>query len=193
MDYQQIICKETGKIIKADQIFKIRDEEYSIENVVSICHNCPYASCKKESCKNCHGKIVQNSIRKINETTGKIKMEINNYKNTFEKIGKKYVQMMEADEFLDRIEIISNLNNSGNGKSPDGLRCYSYPSTYKTDCANCKQRCHDNGELTACEKASKYCQEQGIDLNKATQKEILNLKLSNDMICSEQTQTCYYL
>ena len=193
MEYQQIICKETGKTLKADQVYKIRNDEDSIENVVSICKNCPYSASKKEACKNCHGTIVQNTVRKINETTGKIKMESKNYRNTFEKIGKKYIQMMEADEFLEKIDIIANMNNSGNGKSPDGLRCYSYPQTWKTDCINCQNFYHNKGELTACEKAKKYCEEQGINLDIASEREIKNIKLTNEMICEEQIQTIYYV
>lgn len=200
MDYQQITCQATGKTIKADKMYKIRNQENCIENVVSICHNCPYAASNQEPCQNCYGSIVQNAVRQINKDTGRAKMQATNYRNIFLKVGDEYMQMMDADEFLKELEekemIIANLNNANwnhGQRISDHLRAYSYPATWKTDCHNCKIRCHKKGELTACEKAKEYALSKGIDPHTATSEALAKLQLPIECICIEQTQKMYYV
>lgn len=196
MDYQQIVCQATGKTIKADEMYKIRSEGNCIESIVSICKNCPYTDSKIKQCKNCYGTIVQKFARQLNEETGRIKMSSENYKNTFLLVDDEYIQMMDADEFLENMDVIANLNNSNwnhGQRISDNLRCYNAPSTAKTDCHNCKKRCHKASEKTACEKAKDYCISRGLDISTATSEQIAKIKLPIDCICCEQTQTCYYV
>lgn len=195
MDYQQITCQITGKTIKADKMYKIRSNENYIENVVSVCYNCPFADSNNPNCQNCYGTIVQNAFRQINDKTRRVKMDAVNYRNNFAKIGDKYVEMMEADEFLENIDIIANLNNSNwnhGQRISDHLRAYMQPKTWKTDCANCKNRCHQKGKNTACENAKLYIESIGINLDNATEKQIAEIELPSNCICSEQTsRMCY--
>lgn len=196
MDYQQITCKMTGKTMKADRMYKIRNNENCLENIVSICYNCPFADSNLPQCKNCYGTIAQNTFRMRNDETGRIKMESVNYRNNFCKVGDEYVEMMDADEFLETIDVIANLNNSNwnhGQRISDHLRGYDRPKTWKTDCHNCKIRCHAKGELTACEKAKEYVESIGINLDTATEKQITNIKLPTNCICKEQTPRMYFV
>ena len=95
MNYQQITCQITGKTMKADKMYKIRNNEKCIENVVSVCHNCPFSDCNNPNCKQCYGTIAQNAFRQVNENTGRVKMEAIDYRNNFCKIGDEYVEMLE--------------------------------------------------------------------------------------------------
>lgn len=190
MNYQQIICQATGKELKADQIYKVRNDEV-LENIVSICHNCPYSNSGMPECKNCYGTIVQNSIRQANKKPGRIKMESENYRNTFTQLENEYIEDLKADKFFSGINVISNLNNSNwnhGQKISDHLRCYSYPKTWKTDCANCKSRCHKMGVKTACEKAKEFCETNNINVSTANSKQLSEIELPISCICREQTQ-----
>ena len=123
-------------------------------------------------------------------------MTATDYRNNFCKIGDDYMQMMDADDFLNDIEIISNLNNSNwnhGQRVADHLRYYTRSSTWKTDCLKCKKKCHEKNELTSCEKAKKYVEKNGINLNNATEKQIISIKLPSECICKEQVQMCCYI
>lgn len=195
MNFQQITCQETGKNMKADKIFKVKNEN-CIENIVSICYNCPFSHSKNEKCKNCYGTITQNSIRQLNYETGRIKMKIETYRNTFLETDNEYLEIMDADTFLNTREIIANLNNSNwnhGQRISDPLRGYDRPKTWKTDCINCKIKCKNKGIKTACEKAKDFLNENNINLNSASIKEIEQLKLPQDCICQQQVQQMYYL
>lgn len=195
MDYQQIICSKTGKSMKADRMYKIKNDE-CIENVVSICYNCPFSHSNNSACKNCYGTIAQNAIRQINQETRRIKMTATDYRNNFCKIGDDYIEMMDADDFLNDIEIISNLNNSNwnhGQRVADHLRAYCSPATSKTDCANCKKKCHAKNELTACEKAKKYAEEKGVKIEIASEKQLTELQLPQNCICKNQTPRMIYV
>ena len=99
MDYQQITCSLTGKNIKADRMYKIRNDD-CIENIVSICYNCPFADSENPACINCYGTIAQNAIRQINEDTRRVKMETVEYRNNYCKVGDDYVEMMGKGTFI---------------------------------------------------------------------------------------------
>ena len=140
------------------------------------------------------------TVRQINKDTGRAKMQATNYRNIFLKVGDEYMQMMDADEFLKELEekemIIANLNNANwnhGQRISDHLRAYSYPATWKTDCHNCKIRCHKKGELTACERAKEYALSKGIDPHTATSEALAKLQLPIECICIEQTQKMYYV
>ena len=195
MDYQQITCQCTGRIIRADKMYKIRNNENCVENIVSICNNCPFVDSNNPECQNCYGTIVQNSVRQLNEKTGRIKMDSIAYRNNFCKVGSEYIEMMDADEFLDTIDIIANLNNANwnhGQRISDHLRAYDRPKTWKTDCANCKARYHKEGKLTACERAKQFVENQGINLSTATEKQIAEIVLPEECICKEQAQRMYF-
>lgn len=195
MDYQQITCKLTGKSMRADRMYKVRNDD-CIENVVSICYSCPYSDSKNTACLNCYGTIAQNATRQINEDTGRVKVETNNYRNVFLKVNDEFIKMMDADEFIEQIEIIANLNNSNwnhGQRISDHLRAYIAPKTWKTDCANCKKRCEKQGIKTACEKAYQYFLDNGIDVKNATSEQIEKITLPNDCICKEQAQQMCYV
>lgn len=196
MEYQQIVCQATGKTVKADKMYKIRNNENCIENVVSICNNCPFADSNNPSCQNCYGTIAQNAFRQINEKTGRIKTEAIDYRNSFTKINDEYIDNMNADDFIKNLDIISNLNscNWNHGQRiADNLRAYIYPATYKTDCFKCKNRCRQQGKMTSCENAKKYVESLGINLDNATEKQILEIQLPNNCICQEQTPRRLYV
>ena len=195
MDYQQITCSLTGKNIKADRMYKIRNDD-CIENVVSICYNCPFADSENPACINCYGTIAQNAIRQINEDTRRVKMETVEYRNNYCKVGDDYVEMMEADEFLENIDIIANLNNSNwnhGQRVADHLRAYDRPATYKTDCLNCKKRYHKENKSTPCERAKEYVESLGINIDTASSKQLAEINLPQNCICKEQTQRMYYV
>ena len=196
MDYQKITCQCTGKTIKAEKMYKIRNQENCIENIVSVCYNCPFIHNNNPQCQNCYGTIVQNSIRQINDQTGRIKMDSINYRNNFCQVGDQFIEMMDADEFLDNMDIIANLNNANwnhGQRVSDHLRGYDRPKTWKTDCLNCKIRYHQKNELTPCEKTKDYVASLGINLDTATEKQIAKIELPQEMICKEQTPRMYYV
>lgn len=192
MDYQQITCKATGKTLKAEQIYKIRNDENCIENIVSICNSCPYANSQNLSCQNCYGTIVQNSVRQINVDTGRIKMEFTNYRNTFLELNDEYILNMSADEFLQTIDIVANLNHANwnhGQKINDKLRAYMPPNTWKTDCKNCKLRCKNNNIIPACEKAKQYVEENyNMNIENMTTEQIAKVNLPQNCICQNQVQ-----
>lgn len=195
MDYQQITCSLTGKTMKADKMYKIRNDN-CIENVVSICYNCPFANSKNSACGNCYGTIAQNAIRQINKNTRRIKMETIEYRNNYCQVGDDYVEMMDADEFLENVEIIADLNNCNwnhGQRISDHLRAYIQPPTWRTDCIKCKARYHKDDKLTPCEKTKEYIESLGVNLDIATEKQIADLNLPQDCICKEQTQRCCYV
>lgn len=195
MDYQQITCKYANKNIKADKIYKVRNDD-CLENIVSICFNCPHCHSDNSACKNCYGTIIQSTERKINKETRRVKMSFKNYRNTFIELENDFMEMMSADEYLKKIEIISNLNNCNwnhGQRISDHLRAYDGSKTSKTDCKNCKIRCHKNNQLTACEKAKEYLKKLNINLDTASELDILNVELDQDMICREQTQRMFYV
>lgn len=196
MDYQKITCNCTGKTIQAERMYKIKGGDNVLEDIVSICYNCPFTNNDNPKCQNCYGTIVQNYIRQINDETGRIKMDAVNYRNNFYKVGNEYVELMDADEFLETIDIVANLNNSNwnhGQRISDHLRAYSYPKTWKTDCMNCKLRYHQKNELPPCEKTKDYVASLGINLSTATEKQIQSIKLPPEMICKEQTQRMYFV
>ena len=168
MDYQKITCNCTGKTIQAERMYKIKGGDNVLEDIVSICYNCPFTNNDNPKCQNCYGTIVQNYIRQINDETGRIKMDAVNYRNNFYKVGNEYVELMDADEFLETI-------------------------AWKTDCMNCKLRYHQKNELTPCEKTKDYVASLGINLSTATEKQIQSIKLPPEMICKEQTQRMYFV
>lgn len=207
MNYQKITCQATGKELKADQIYKIRNDKTSLENIVGVCHNCPYSNSKLPACKNCYGTIVQNSVRRTNrkdvrenseniyiednKPQWRTKMECINYRNTFIESNGEYIECLDADAYLQTIDIIANLNNSNwnhGQKIADHLQAFSYPKTWKTDCANCKLRCSKNGELTACQKAKAFCEKNGINISTASSKQLAKIELPIECICKEQVQ-----
>lgn len=195
MNYQQITCSKTGKIMKADRMYKIKNDN-CIENVVSVCFNCPFSNSKNPACKNCYGTIAQNAIRQINEETRRVKMNATDFRNNFLEIDGEYIEMMDADDFLENIEIIANLNNANwnhGQRIADHLRAYCPPATFKTDCANCKKKCHANGELTSCEKARQYVANLGINLETASEKQITDIDLPQNCICKNQTPRMIYV
>lgn len=195
MDYQQITCSLTGKTFKADRMYKVRNDN-CIENVVSVCYNCPFADSNNPACNNCYGTIAQNAIRQINEDTRRIKMDTMEYRNNYCKVGDEYIEMMDADEFLENIDIIANLNSNNwnhGQRVADHLRAYIQPPTWRTDCASCKKECHKENKLTPCEKAKEYVEELGIDLKNATNKQITKIELPMECICKRQTQRCVFV
>lgn len=195
MDYSKIKCQAINRDFKADKILKVRNED-CLENVVSICYSCPYSDSKRDECKNCYGTIVQNVIKKINKDTGRVKMEVTNIKNNFLRVGGQIMKMMEADEFIDNIEVIANLNSANwnhGQRVDDHLRAYDRNKTWKTDCADCKNRCAKNNTIPACEKAKKYMEENGINLMNDSDKKILSVELPEECICKEQTQMLYFV
>ena len=198
MDYQQITCQTTGKTMKADRMYKIRNnQENYLENVVSICYNCTFVDSNNPACQKCYGTIAQSAYRKKKEKTGRIKMDAVSYRNNFCKIGDEYMEMMDADTFLETIDIIANLNNANwnhGQRISDHLRAYSYPATWKTDCHNCKIRYHQRDELTPCEKAKRYVEDElHINLDTASEKQIADIVLPTECICQEQIQRMYFV
>lgn len=195
MDYQQIVCSKTGKSMKADKMYKIKNDE-CVENVVSVCYNCPFSHSNNPACKNCYGTIAQNAVRQINQETRRMKMIATDYRNNFCKVGDEYIEMMDADEFLESIEIIANLNslNWNHGQRvADHLRAYTSPATSKTDCLKCKNKCHSKNECTACEKAKQYVEDLGVNLNIASEEQIKSINLPQDCICKNQTPRMIYV
>lgn len=203
MDVKQIICQATGRTMKAERVYKIKNEEDCLESVVSICHTCPYANGKKNAeCTKCHGTIVQNTLRKINEETGRAKTTAVNYRNFYIQTEEgDYVDVMNADDFLQILEdndmYIANLNNSTWSVAQKGTRhklpACDRPATWKTDCYKCKSRCHAEGKMTACEKAKQFMIDNGVNVDNAPSDRITDVKLPIECICTQQTQRIFYI
>jgi hypothetical protein len=202
MEINEILCKETGKIIKANKIFKVKNsEDGCVEEIVSYCNLCPHSEVNKSiehACKNCYGAISQS--KKIFKTKGvgnKSNMQIENYRNKFEvdDLG-EYIKNMDADEFMQTIDKIANLNslNWNHGqKIDDKLRAYDKPKTWKTDCQICKQKCLDNKTIPECEKAKKFLENKfGNSIEIMSEKQLLS-EIPTEYICQNQAQTMYLL
>lgn len=202
MEINEILCKETGKTIKADKIFKVKNnEDGCIEEIVSYCNLCPYSEANKSlnhACKNCYGAISQSrKTFKTKGASGRNSMQIENYRNKFEvdELG-EYIRDMNADEFMHVIDIVANLNtlNWNHGqKTDDKLRAYDKPKSWKTDCQICRQKCAKNNSIPECEKAKNYLEEkfgQGIEL--MSEKQLLS-EVPTEFMCKNQAQTVYYV
>ena len=208
MDVNEILCKETGKILKADKIFKVRSlDPECLEEIVSYCALCPYSENKKEAgraCKSCYGTIAQS--KKTYKTDGKGKgtgqgkdmVLIENYRNKFEvnEIG-EYLRNMSADMFMETIDKISNLNslhwNKDGQCTDDKLRAYDKPNTWKTDCQMCKQKCAKKDIEPECIKARNYLEEKfGTNIEFMSEKQLIS-ELPSDLICKNQAQTMYFV
>lgn len=202
MEVNEILCKETGKIIKADKVFKVKNnEENCIEEIVSYCNLCPYSETNKsfsKACKNCYGAISQSKKTfKVKGASGRNSMQIENHRNKFEKNElNEYLRDMDADSFMQMIDKVANLNslNWNHGqKTDDKLRAYDKPKTWKTDCEMCKQKCSQNNSIPECEKARKYLEEKfGQSLETMTNKQLLS-EIPSQYICQNQAQTLYYV
>jgi hypothetical protein len=202
MQSNEILCKETGKILKADKIFKVRNkEENCIEEIVTYCTLCPYSENKKavgQACKKCYGTIAQS--RKTFKIKGNNKnmTQVENYRNKFEvnELG-EYLRDMDADMFMQTIDKIANLNtlnwNHDGRKTDDKLRAYDKPKSWKTDCQMCKQKCAKSNSIPECEKAKQYLEEKfGNSIEFMSEKQLLS-EIPGEFICKNQAQTMYFV
>ena len=202
MQSNEILCKETGKILKADKIFKVKNEEENcIEEIVSYCTLCPYSENKKEAgqaCKKCYGTIAQS--RKTFKIKGNNKkmVQIENYRNKFETDEfEEYLRDMDADMFMKTIDKVANLNtlnwNHDGQKTDDKLRAYDKPKSWKTDCEMCKQKCVKSNSIPECEKAKQYLEEKfGTNIEFMSEKQLLS-EIPSEFICQNQAQTMYFV
>jgi len=199
MDFNTIICPETGKKIQAEKLYKVLDANIdSIETVLSVCNLCPYSernSCN--ACVKCYGKIIQKSTRLLNNGMGRNKTVKECYRNHFERDDEGEIKrFMEADILEDVSEVISNLNSKNwhrNQGVEDDWEAFDRPNTWKTDCIQCKKKQHDKGEITSCEKAKEYVEGMGIDLNTVSSNVISDIELPADCVCQMQSQRCYLI
>ena len=202
MDTNQILCKESGKLLKADKIFKVKNyEENCIEEIVSHCTLCPYSENKKgacASCKTCYGTIVQSKKTFKTKGYGKNMTQIENYRNQFE-VNEldEYLRNMDADMFMETIEKVANLNtlnwNHDQRKTDDHLRGYDKPKSWKTDCQMCKQKCERQNLIPECEKAKNYLEEKfGNSIEFMSEKQLLS-EIPNEFRCQNQAQTMYFI
>lgn len=201
MEINQILCKETGKMLKADKIFKVKNtEDNCIEEIVSYCTLCPYSESRREvneACKTCYGTIAQS--RKTFKIKGNNKnmVQVENYRNKFEKdeLG-EYIRNMDADTFMKTIDRVANLNSlnwNHDQRTDDKLRAYDKPKSWKTDCKMCKQKCAKTNSIPECEKAKNYLEEKfGNSIEFMSEKQLLE-DLPSDCICQGQSQTVYYV
>ena len=202
MDVNEILCKETGKILKADKMFKTRSSDPKcLEEVVSYCALCPYSENKKEAgptCKKCYGTIAQR--KRVYQPKGNSKnvIKIENYRNEFEvnELG-EYLRDMSADMFMETIDKIANLNslnwNKDGQKTDDRLRAYDKPNTWKTDCQMCKQKCTRKDIEPECIKAQHYLEEKfGTGIEFMSEKQLIS-EIPNELICKNQAQTKYFV
>lgn len=202
METNQILCKETGKLLKADKIFKVKNTENNcIEEIVSYCTLCPHSENKKEvgqACKACYGSITQS--KKTFEIKGSKKnmVQVENYRNKFEvdELG-EYIRDMDADSFMGAIDKVANLNtlnwNHDNQKTDDKLRAYDKPKSWKTDCQMCKQKCAKQNTKTECEKAKDYLEEKFCtNIEFMSEKQLLS-EIPNEFRCQSQAQTMYFV
>lgn len=202
MDTNQILCKETGKILKADRIFKVKNtEDNCIEEIVSYCTLCPYSESNKgiaRACKNCYGSISQSKKTFKIKGSNKNMVQIENYRNKFE-VGElsEYIRDMDADTFMNTIDKVANLNtlnwNHDGLKTDDHLRAYDKPKSWKTDCQICRQKCTSQNSIPECEKAKSYLEEKfGNSIEFMSEKQLLS-EIPNEYICQNQAQTMYFV
>lgn len=201
MEINEILCKETGKILKADKIYKTKSNNPKcIEEIVSYCSLCPHSESRKnasEKCKKCYGSISQSRQTYKSKGNGKITMQIENYRNKFEvdEFG-EFIRNMSADEFMQIVDKVANLNtlNWNHGqKTDDKLRAYDKPKTWKTDCIECKKKCKLNNSIPECEKAKDYLEEKfGTSVEFMSEKQITS-EIPNEFICQNQAQTMYFV
>lgn len=201
MEINQILCKETGKILKADYIYKAKNfEDNCIEEIVSYCTLCPYSESRREvneACKTCYGTIAQS--RKTFKIKGNNKnmVQVENSRNKFEKdeLG-EYIRNMDADTFMKTIDRVANLNSlnwNHDQRTDDKLRAYDKPKSWKTDCKMCKQKCNKSNSIPECEKAKNYLEDKfDNSIEFMSEKQLLE-DLPSDCICQGQSQTVYYV
>ena len=202
MQANEIQCKETGKILKADKIFKVKNyDENCVEEIVTYCTLCPYSENKKgvgQACKTCYGSIAQS--RKTFKIKGNNKkmVQIENYRNKFEinELG-EYLRDMDADMFMQTIDKVANLNtlhwNHDNQKTDDKLRGYDKPKSWKTDCVECRNKCSTKNSIPECEKAKNYLEEKfGTNIEFMSEKQLLS-EIPSEFICQNQAQTMYFV
>lgn len=201
MEINEIICKTTGKIVKADKLFKVKNcDENCIEEIVGYCNLCPYSESKKgisSACKKCYGTIAQSKKTFKTKGQGKNMVQIENYRNKFEvdEFG-EYVRDMEADDFMQIIDRVANLNtlNWNHGqRTDDKLRAYDKPKTWKTDCEICKQKCAKENTIPECEKAKKYLEEKFDNSIEFMSEKQLISEIPSEFICQNQAQTMYFV
>src|SRR5574344_49606 len=202
MDTNQMLCKEAGKILKADRIFKVKNtEDNCIKEIVSYCTLCPYSENKKginRACKNCYGSISQSKKTFKIKGSNKNMVQIENYRNKFEVNElSEYIRDMDADTFMNTIDKVANLNtlnwNHDNMKTDDKLRAYDKPKSWKTDCQTCKQKCASKNSIPECEKAKNYLEEKfGNSIEFMSEKQLLS-EIPNEYICQNQAQTMYFV
>lgn len=198
MEINQILCKNTGKIMKADIIYKVKnDEDNCIEEIVSQCSMCPYSDSGRDShktCKNCYGTITQTRKTIQNNKAGRNNMLIENYRNTFiiDEDCENIIRDMDADAFMKHIKIVANMNslNWNHGQmTDDKLRAYDRSKTWKTDCAQCK----NSDEKPACIKAKEYLENKyNTSVEFMSEKQLLS-ELPANCICKNQSQTLYFV
>ena len=202
MEVSQIKCKETGKILKTDKIFKVKNtEDNCIEEIVSYCGLCPYSETGKEvsnACKSCYGSISQSKKTFKTKGLGKNMTQIENYRNKFERdeFG-ECLRDMDADLFMATIEKVANLNtlnwNHAGQKTDDKLRAYDKPKSWKTDCEMCKNRCAKLNISSECEKAKQYLEQKfSKSIESMSEKELLS-EIPSEFICQNQAQTMYFV
>ena len=198
MDINQILCKSTGRLIKADNIYRVKsNDDNCLEEVVSKCNMCPYSDKGNgvdKTCKNCYGTIVQTRKTIKNNKAGRNNMIIENYRNTFTNDDdcEDIVRNMDADEFMNYVDVIANMNslNWNHGQmTDDKLRGYDRGKTWKTDCECCKSK----NEKPACIKAKEYLESKfGTKIEFMSEKQLL-AELPDDCICKNQVQTLYFV
>ena len=201
MEVNEILCKETGKILKADKIFKVRNTEPGcIEEIVNYCTLCPHSENKKgigQACKTCYGSIAQSKKKFKIEGKGRYTVQVENYRNVFE-IDEfdEYIRDMNADDFLNHIDKVANLGSSNwnhGQRTDDKLRGYDKPKSWKTDCDMCKQKCAKSDSIPECEKAKLYLEDKyGTSIEFMSEKQLLS-ELPTHCICQNQTQTLYFV
>lgn len=202
MEINEIICKETGKSIRVDKIFKVKNnEDNCIEEIVSYCNLCPYSENNKgigKACKTCYGSISQSKKTFKVKGSNKNMVQVENYRNKFEvdDFG-EYLRNMDADTFMKTIDKVANLNtlnwsHSGFGFK-DKLKAYDKPKTWKTDCQICKQKCAKSNSIPECEKAKNYLEEKfGNSIEFMSEKQLLS-EIPSEFICQNQAQTMYFV
>lgn len=202
MDTNQILCKETGKLLKADKIFKVKNTENNcIEEIVSYCNLCPYSENNKgigQACKTCYGSISQSKKTFKVKGSNKNMVQVENYRNKFEvdDFG-EYLRNMDADTFMKTIDRVANLNtlnwSHGGFGFKDKLKAYDKPKTWKTDCQMCKQKCEKTNSIPECEKAKNYLEEKfGNSIEFMSEKQLIS-EIPNEFRCQNQAQTMYFV
>ena len=196
MEINEILCKETGRLIRADKIFKIiSDDSECIEEIISQCTLCSYSEKGKEishKCKKCYGTIAQSKKTIDNRKSGRNNMIIENFRNTFEFEDEEYIKDMSADEFMQHIEIVANLNSLGwnhGQKTDDKLRAYDKPKSWKTDCLECRIK----NIKPKCILAKEYLENKyKIAIEFMSEKQLLS-EIPTEYMCQNQAQTMYFV